>query len=155
MAGDIYSSVVSGVVGAFIGAAVTWNKDRVAARQHIMDFLLQKRLDLDSTPEYLDTIRILNDERAGKRAESFDGSKLRNLPAFLEPIGTYLMYNPATFRKAYGYFSGEVLLCAESTLMWEGDLRYDESVYWRSFSKFVHSTRKAGYRLDTPAKRQR
>ena len=56
-------------------------------------------------------------------------------------------YNPATFHKAYGYFAEEVLLCDQSSLLWKDSGGYEDSVYWRSFRRFVKHTKKRGYKL--------
>jgi argininosuccinate lyase len=146
---DLGSSIASAVAGGLVGALLAWNKDRQTAKQHIMDFLREKRLELDTRTDLLRIVTVLREECGGKVPnEQIKPEEMRNLPAFLEPIGTYLLYNPVTFRKAYGYFSEEVLLCAKSTRMWLGDLRYDKSVYWRSFTKFVMATRRSGYGLE-------
>lgn len=121
-----------------------------------MQFLMNKRQELDSRPELLNVIHLLKQEREAKRGtvsppegpkDDESGREWRKLPELLEPIGTFLEYTPATFRKAYGFFSEEVLLCAESSLLWPPRGRYDESVYWRSFNNFVKATREAGYAL--------
>jgi hypothetical protein len=120
-----------------------------------MDFLMQRRRELDERPELLMAVGLLKQELEARRGNQppptipsgLSGQKLRDLPAFLEPIGTFLEYNPASFKKAYGFFSEEVLLCAESSLLWDGDARYDNSVYWRSFKRFVTATRNRGYTL--------
>jgi hypothetical protein len=109
---------------------------------------MERRQELDNRPDLLTVIGFLKREQElkanndrPKLPEGLDGGKLRDLPGFLEPIGTYLEYNPATFRKAYGFFAEEVALCANSELMWADDKKYDESVYWRSFNRFVNATK--------------
>jgi len=153
---NLTTAIVSGIFGlGWFTTLAAWARDRSAAKQKIMDFLMQMRRDLDKRPELLEVVALLHREleaRRGNRSlpeipNGVTGRKLRDLPAFLEPIGTFLEYNPATFRKAYGFFSEEVLLCAESSLLWQDDLRFDKSVYWRSFTRFVTATRKAGYTL--------
>jgi hypothetical protein len=153
---DVPAAIVSGIFGlGWFTTAAALLRDRSAAKQEIMNFLMQKRHDLDEQPALLAVVGLLKQELEAKRGNKaeptipsgLDGMKLRELPAFLEPIGTYLEYNPATFRKAYGFFSEEVLLCSESNLLWKDDVRYDKSVYWRSFTKLVKATKKAGYEL--------
>jgi hypothetical protein len=156
---DVAAAMVTGIFGFSVGclaSGITLVRDRSAAKQRIMEFLMHKRQELDSRPELLDVIRLLKQERQAKRGrgspsegptDEESGREWRKLPELLEPVGTFLEYNPATFRKAYGFFSEEVLLCAESSLLWPPKERYDESVYWRSFNKFVKATREAGYAL--------
>jgi hypothetical protein len=148
--------MVSGILGlGWLTTLTAWARDRTAAKQKIMDFLMERRLELDDRPELLMIVGLLKQEREARQEnrplptipEGLSGEKLRNLPGFLESIGTFLEYNPASFRKAYGFFSEEVLLCAESSLLWEGDARYDKSVYWRSFTRFVIATRNRGFAL--------
>jgi hypothetical protein len=159
MMADVGAAVVTGIFGFSAGCltfGITLLTDRSAAKQTIMQFLMNKRQELDSRPELLNVIRLLKQERESARGKASppegpkdeeSGGEWRKLPELLEPIGTFLEFNPATFRKAYGFFSEEVLLCAESSLLWPPNERYDESVYWKSFSKFVKSTREAGYAL--------
>ena len=153
MADQLLTSVASGIAGVTVGTLATWYRDRTAARVQIMDFLIQKRQELDSRTDLIEVVHLLKRELAARSKgehppnTGLQGWKLRDLPAFLEPVGTFLEYNPATFRKTYGFFSEEVLLCTESKLLWADDDRYDRSVYWRSFTRFVDSTRKCGYRL--------
>lgn len=156
---DVPAAIVTGIFGFSVGcltSGITLLRDRSAAKQGIMQFLMQKRQELDACPELLDAIRFLKQEQEAKRRKRLppegpkneeEGNRLRKLPAFLEPVGIFLEYNPATFRKAYGFFSEEVLLCAESSLLWPPNGRFNESVYWRSFNKFVNATREAGYAL--------
>jgi hypothetical protein len=152
----VIPSIVTGGFGFAVGcltSGITLFRDRSAARQTVMEFLMHRRQELDSNANLLTVVGLLKQELEAKRKnqspptlpEDFDARKLRDLPAFLEPVGTFLEYNPATFRKAYGFFSEEVLLCGESSLLWEGETRYDSSVYWRSFSRFVTATRNHGY----------
>ena len=116
---------------------------------------MERKLALDDDPELLRAIFLLKKEIDARRnnkkvpviTDEISSEDLRNLPAFLEPIGIYLQYNPATFKTAYGIFSEEVMLCAESTYLWEGDVPYDKSAYWRSFAAFVQDTKKHGYTL--------
>ena len=126
------------------------------SQREIMRFLMDKRQELDSRPELLTVIRLLRQEWEAKRGKGSppegpknqeEGNRWRELPQLLEKVGTFLEYHPATFRKAYGFFSEEVLLCAESSLLWPPKERYDESFYWRSFNKFVKATREAGYAI--------
>ena len=119
-----------------------------------MDFLMERRFRLDENEDLFETIEFLQEERLAKRSatpapklpKGFDFEKLRELPAFLEPIGTFLEYNPATFHKAYGFFSEEVLLCAESEKLWQNSNRapddYKTSVFWRSFATFANATQR-------------
>ncbi len=152
----VIQAIVSGILGlGWLTTAGAWARDHTAAKQKIMDFLMEKRRELDDRPELLTVLGLLKQELEARRQhrtvpkipDGLSGQKLRDLPGFLEQVGTFLEYNPATFRKAYGFFSEEVLLCAESSLLWEGEARYDNSVYWRSFNKFVTATRKRGYVL--------
>jgi hypothetical protein len=154
----VIAAIVSGIFGfgvGCLGSGITLFRDRSAAKQTIMQFLLQKRQELDFRPELLMTVGLLKQELEAKRdnrplpgiPNELSGQKLRDLPGFLEPIGTFLEYNPARFRKAYGFFSEEVLLCAESSLLWDGEEPYDRSVYWRSFNRLVIATKKSGYTL--------
>ena len=157
--GDVNAAIVTGIFGFSAGcltSGITLLRDRSAAKQTIMQFMMNKRQELDGRPELLNVVRLLKQEWEAKQGKGSppegpmdenSGQKWRKLPELLEPIGTFLEYNPATFKKAYGFFSQEVLLCAESCLLWPPNERYDESAYWRSFNKFVKSTRKAGYTL--------
>jgi hypothetical protein len=92
-----------------------------------MQFLMNKRHELDTRPELLTVIRLLKQEREAAQGkvsppqgpmDEDSGQLWRKLPELLEPIGTFLEYNPAAFKKACGFFSEEVLLCAESSLLW-------------------------------------
>jgi hypothetical protein len=121
-----------------------------------MEFLSQKRQGLNSRPELLKTLGYLKQEREAKLGKGSlpdrpkddeDGNRWRDLPLFLETIGTFLEYNPATFRKSYAFFSEELLLCADSSMLWPPNEPFDKSVYWISFSKFVDAIKKAEYRL--------
>jgi hypothetical protein len=156
MADGLTQTIVSGILGlGWLTTLGAWARDRTAAKQKIMDFLLERRRELDDRPELLTVVGLLKHELEARNGnqpspripEGLSSQKLRDLPAFLEQIGTFLEYNPASFAKAYGYFSEEVLLCAESSLLWEGEERYNKSVYWRSFGRFVIATRKRGYTL--------
>ena len=157
MIAELNSTIVSGIFGLGWFATLTaLYRDRSAAKQKVMEFLMARRLELDTRPNLLKAVAFLKQESEAKRRSSplpaipdgLNGYDLRELPGFLEPIGTFLEYNPATFRKAYGFFSEEVLLCAESFQLWtDGDVRYDQSIYWRSFSRFVLATKKRGYAL--------
>jgi hypothetical protein len=153
---DLIQTVLSGILGlGWLTTLVTLLKDRAEQHQKIMVFLMERRQSLDNNTDLLAVVDFLKRELdAKKRHQSppdfpvgsddkkMDGKKLRNLPAFLEPIGTYLEYNPATFKKAYGVFADEVMLCANSELLWaDEDARYDQSVYWKSFSRFVDRTK--------------
>jgi hypothetical protein len=148
-------AIVTGICGFAVGclaSGVTLFRDRSAAKQTIMQFLMEKRQELDSLPELLKIVGLLKQELEAKRdnrplSNELSGQNLRDLPAFLEPIGTFLEYNPASFRKAYGFFSEEILLCANSSLLWKGERPYDKSVYWRSFNRLVIATRRSGYAL--------
>jgi hypothetical protein len=156
MAGTLTTAIVSSILGfGWLTTLVAWVRDRTAAKQKIMDFLMERRRELDDSPELLEVLGFLKQELEARQENrplpkipnGSSGQDLRDLPAFLEQIGTFLEYNPASFSKAYGYFSEEVLLCAESSLLWKGEARYDKSVYWRSFNKLVIATRKRGYVL--------
>src|SRR5271157_2015040 len=157
MSDTLTQAVVSGILGlGWLTTLGAWIRDRTAAKQKIMDFLMERRRDLDNRPELLMIVGLLKQELEARKEnrplpklpEGSDGWKLRDLPAFLEQIGTFLEYNPATFKKAYGFFSEEVLLCAESTLLWKDEpVPYRESVYWRSFTRFVDNTKDAGHTL--------
>jgi|ERR1039457_4669939 hypothetical protein len=144
------AAIITGVVGYIAGI----RKDRSAQEQKITEFLIEKKLELDSDSDLLEIVNLLKKERVTtlekKAAPSLPEGKisedLRDLPAFLEPIGIYLEYNPATFVKAYGIFAEEVLLCADSNILWVGD-DYRTSAFWRSFAKFVSSTKGKGYSL--------
>jgi hypothetical protein len=149
--------IVAAVVGGILGFCGSLLLDRRAARRAITSFLIEKRQLLDSDAELLNVIRLLKQERDSKGGNGSppvgpknddEGQRWRRLPAFLEPIGTYLHYTLAIFRNAYGVFSEEVLLCAESRLLWPPNQRYDESVYWRPFCRFVKATKEAGYNLN-------
>ena len=156
---DVAAAIVTGVFAFSAGcltSGITLLRDRSAAKQTIMGFLMNKRQELDSRPELLSVIRLLKQERESKLGKGSPpegptdeeiGREWRRLPELLEPIGTFLEYNPATFRKAYGFFFEEVLLCAESSLLWPPKERYDESAYWASFNRFVKATRRSGYAL--------
>jgi len=125
-------TILSGILGlGWLTTLTARMKDRSEQRQKIMDYLARRRVEAKAAG------------RMPHAPDDIDDEKLRNLLAFLEPIGTYLAYNPATFKGAYGYFADEVLLCANSNLLWDASDRYEKSVYWRSFARFVVSTKKA------------
>jgi hypothetical protein len=149
-------AIVSGILGlGWLTTLAGWARDRTAAKQKIMEFLSEKRHEIDERPDLLAVVGLLQQEleaRIKKQLppqipDGLTGEKMRELPGFLESIGTFLEYNPARFRQVYGFFSEEVLLCAESSLLWQNDTHYNVSVYWRSFRKFVAATRKYGYVL--------
>jgi hypothetical protein len=101
---DLTQTMVSGILGlGWLTTLTAWARDRTAAKQKIMDFLMERRLDLDGRPELLMIVGLLKQEREARQEnlslptipEALSGEKLRNLPGFLESIGTFLEYNPA------------------------------------------------------------
>jgi hypothetical protein len=132
--------------------------DRERRVNEARNFLSKSRARFESDTQLIAIRDALRKEAKAKKSgnllPSLPGGMTaydaRNLPASLEPIGTYLEYHlpstpelPPEFAALYSDFSEEVLLCADSTCLWEGD-DYHRSSYWVLFRKFVESTRRWG-----------
>jgi hypothetical protein len=149
-------TVVSGLLGLgwLTTVAALW-KERAKQRQLVMTYLIQRRQALDNDPDLLGIVGLLrrearaaaNHEPPPKDEEGRDGSDLRNLPAFLEPIGTYLAYSRGAGKRAYGVFAQEVLLCHHSKLLWADERPPYSDDYWRSFKQFARFTEARGFQI--------
>jgi hypothetical protein len=153
--------LTSGAVAAIITQFFTRSRERAVSRQKIMEFLTERRQQLATNTELLAIIELLERERLErekggktiellnreKEGDTYTPTRMRKLPAFLEPIGVYLEYNPEAFQRAYQVFAREVGLCANSEYLWlTDDLQpsmrehYKSSPYWTSFRQFVVRT---------------
>jgi len=157
--GFLAGILTSGVAAAFVTQLFGKAKERGAARQKIMEFLIERRKELSANPELLGAVAFLEQEAHGNATNPpSNPGKMRELPGFLEPIGVYLEYNPDVFRRAYQVFSKEVELCASSRYLWLSDdglqesqnEHYSTSPYWPSFRQFVASNRRNLAELQLP-----
>jgi hypothetical protein len=138
--GFLTGVLTSGAVAAIITQSFGRSRDRSIGRQKIMEFLIEKRQQLDKNSDLLKIIELLRREKEGDApTPPLSPTQMRELPSFLEPIGIYLRYNPDAFQRAYQVFADEVELCAKSRYMWLDD-DYISSPYWTSFKQFVANT---------------
>jgi hypothetical protein len=148
--GFLSGILTSGFVAAIVTQLFSQSRDRSLGQQRIMEFLAEKRRALSDSPDLLKTIAFLERETGDTANPPSDPRTMRQLPAFLEPIGIYLEFNPDAFRRAYQVFAREVELCAGSQYLWlKDDLQpcktehYSTSPYWTSFRQLVANTRQS------------
>lgn len=122
-------------------------QEKVRLLQRIKSKLGEHKAEFDRRPDLIEIVELLRKEAKGCSAESLSPETLRNLPGFLEPIGTYLEFHapssatPDELSSLYGYFAEEVRLCRQSKWMWSND-DYHTSPFWSSFRRFVAATEK-------------
>jgi hypothetical protein len=129
---------------AFIGTALGWWREWAKHQQEIRKYLGEMRARLAQRPDLLSVVELLRTEQRAASAHAspptprVSGVDLRQLVAFLEPIGIYLASEPSARSPAYEVFAEEVLLCYRSAVLWEGDGCSD--TYWTDFKKFARGT---------------
>jgi hypothetical protein len=122
-------------------------QERVRLLQQIKSKLGEHKAEFDQRPDLIEIVELLRKEAKGCSDKSLSPEILRNLPGFLEPIGTYLEFHtpssatPEELSSLYRYFAEEVRLCRQSKWMWSND-DYHTSPFWSSFRRFVAATEK-------------
>jgi hypothetical protein len=129
---------------AFLGTSIGWWRERIKHQQDVRNYLSEMRLKFAQRPDLLAIVGLLREEQHAVRVNAsapvspWDGHKLRELPAFLEPVGIQLAFDSSAPPDAYEVFAEEVLLCYRSELMWHGDGCSD--TYWSDFKRFARVT---------------
>jgi hypothetical protein len=147
---DMIQKILLVVLGAFLGATGGWFTAAFNFRRtqtaRINEYLVQKKLELNAQPELLRVVAFLRREREARSkglpapAPGMSGPEMRELPAFLEEIGTMVEWNKERPRHAFDIFAEEVLLCHRSLALWEDEADQYSDAWWGSFKKFASDT---------------
>jgi hypothetical protein len=133
------TTALIGLVGGWITAGVPaiWQYRR--QRRLKEDGILKPaRRELDNSERLQDAIKVLLDERrSNSRPTDLNPWLLRNLPAYLEGVATEWDFEALSIQAAYKRIGAEVILCAESKWLWEGEVPRERDIYWRLFNKFA------------------
>ena len=142
---------------SFIATAAGWWRERSAHQHEVRKYLMEARRTLEATPDLLAVIAFLKEERKSKSKggplpqAGKDGTALRKLPEFLEPLGPYLLLDRRTPKDAYEVFAEEILLCHHSKLLWADEGEPYSDTWWSGFKKLANETERRVGKRHRPA----
>ena len=129
--------ILLGLYG-WLTALMMFLKHRRQAREKEERILRLTRSELDSNAMLQRILSILNAERNGEPIQDhLNGVELRQLPAFLEDLGSHWEFDSVSIEGAYRTLGLEVIWCDESKLMWQDEQPPRSDTYWRLFNKFA------------------
>jgi hypothetical protein len=129
--------VLLGLYG-WLTALMMFLKHRRQAKEKEERILHLTRGELDSNAMLQRILSILSAERNGEPIQDrLSGNELRQLPAFLEDLGSHWEFDSVSIEGAYDTLGQEVIWCDESELMWQDEQPPRSDTYWRLFNKFA------------------
>lgn len=142
------------VAGFWLNRCLETFKNQYALQTELLKRLMEERRKLDANADLLSTVGFLQEEqRAASEGRSLPvpppgGGKLRELPAFLEPLRPYLLMSPLTPKDAFSVFGEEILLCHRSQQLWADEDPPYSDTWWSGFKKLAKETeRQVGSRF--------
>jgi hypothetical protein len=131
--------VLLGLYG-WLTALIMFLKHRRQAKEKETRILQLTRSELDSNAMLQRILSILEAERNGEPIQDrLSGNELRQLPAFLEDLGSHWEFDSVSIAGAYDTLGQEVIWCDESKLMWQDEQPPRSDTYWRLFNKFARA----------------
>lgn len=147
--------VLLGLYG-WLTALMMFLKHRREAKEKEQRILRLTRDELDSSAMLQRILSILKAERDDEFIQDhLSGIELRQLPAFLEDLGSHWEFDSVSIAGAYDTIGQEVIWCDESKLMWQDEQPPRSDTYWRLFNKFSQAiqaehARRQSARLTSP-----
>jgi len=121
----------------WLTALVMFFRHRREAQEKEQRILHLTRSELDSSTTLRRILSILKAERNGGQSQDhLSGNELRQLPVFLEDLGSHWEFDSVSIAGAYDTVGQEVIWCDESRLMWQDEDPPRSDTYWRLFNKF-------------------
>ncbi|HUJ71257.1 MAG TPA: hypothetical protein VLZ30_03380 [Verrucomicrobiae bacterium] len=143
--------ILLGLYG-WLTALMLFLKYRRQAKEKEERILHLTRTELDSNAILQRILSILNAERNGEPIQDhLSGNELRQLPAFLEDLGSHWEFDSVSIEGAYNTLGQEVIWCDESKLMWQDEQPPRSDTYWRLFNKFAKAIQAERARRQTNA----
>ena len=129
--------ILLGLYG-WLTALMMFLKHRRQAKEKEQRILRLTRDELDSSAMLQRILEILKAERDDEFIQDrLSGNELRQLPAFLEDLGSHWEFDSVSIAGAYDTIGQEVIWCDESKLMWQDEQPPRSDTYWRLFNKFA------------------
>ena len=129
--------ILLGLYG-WLTALMMFLKHRRQAREKEERILRQTREELDFNAMLQRILSILKAERDDEFIQDhLSGNELRQLPVFLEDLGSHWEFDSVSIAGAYDTIGQEVIWCDESKLMWQDEQPPRSDTYWRLFNKFA------------------
>jgi hypothetical protein len=129
--------VLLGLYG-WLTALMMFLKHRRQAKDKEDRILQLTRSELDSNAMLQRILAILKAERDDEFIQDhLNGNELRQLPAFLEDLGSHWEFDSVSIAGAYDTLGREVIWADESKLMWQDEDPPRSDAYWRLFNKFA------------------
>lgn len=129
--------VLLGLYG-WLTALMIFLKHRRQAKEKEERILHLTRGELDSSDMLQRILSILKAERNGEPIQDrLSGTELRQLPVFLEDLGSHWEFDSVSIEGAYSTLGQEVIWCDESKLMWQDEQPPRSDIYWRLFNRFA------------------
>ncbi len=128
--------ILLGLYG-WVTALMMFLKHRRQAKEKENAILHLTRSELDSNAMLQRILAILKAERDDEFIQDhLSGNELRQLPAFLEDLGSHWEFDSVSIAGAYDTIGQEVIWCDESKLMWQDENPPRSDAYWRLFNRF-------------------
>jgi hypothetical protein len=140
MAHSIVPRIIFVLLGLYgwLTALMIFLKHRRQAKEKETRILHLTRGELDSSAVLQRILSILEAERNGEPIQDrLSGNELRQLPAFLEDLGSHWEFDSVSIEGAYATLGQEVIWCDESKLLWQDEEPPRSDTYWRLFNKFA------------------
>ena len=129
--------VLLGLYG-WLTALMMFLKHRRQAKEKEQRILHQTREELDFNAMLQRILSILKTERDGEPIQDhLSGNELRQLPVFLEDLGSHWEFDSVSIEGAHDTIGQEVIWADESKLMWQDEQPPRSDTYWRLFNKFA------------------
>ena len=121
----------------WLTALLMFLKHRRETKDKENRILALTRSELDSNAMLQRILAILKAERDDEFIQDhLNGNELRQLPAFLEDLGSHWEFDSVSIGGAYDTIGREVIWSDESKLMWQDEDPPRSDAYWRLFNKF-------------------
>ena len=131
-------TIFTTIVGAASGWLTAMWKNRDRRKHRALRILQQARNELDSNSHLQKVLEILEAERANRSIPNdLHPWEMRGLPVFLESVATHWEFKIVDLDMAYDVVGHEVIICDESTLLWNGEDPPRAAIYWRLFNLFA------------------
>ena len=131
--------ILLGLYG-WLTALMMFLKHRRQVREKEERILHLTRSELDCSVMLQRILSILKAERNGEPMQDhLGGNELRQLPAFLEDLGSHWEFDSVSIEGAYDTLGQEVIWCDESKVMWQDEEPPRSDTYWRLFNKFARA----------------